>query len=150
MIGLSCIQAGQLCLKTGSSHLHCVVSSRAMTAPGTWGAYRGAPLPRIHFAEGGQCLVLPRPHDVHDFRPDMHCRSCNGCCCSVHSASSHSSTALANSSCGAHTDNNSLAIPFYDNISVEGEEHVSATREAAADSKLDAIYKGPIRDLWKS
>jgi ribulose-phosphate 3-epimerase len=54
MIGLSCIQAGQLCLITGSSHLHCVVSSQATTAPGTWGAYRGAPLPGINFAEGGQ------------------------------------------------------------------------------------------------
>ena len=26
MIGLGCIQPGQLCLITGSSHLHCVVS----------------------------------------------------------------------------------------------------------------------------
>lgn len=54
MIGLGCIHAGQLCLITGSSHLHCVVSSKATTAKGTWGAYRGAPLPGINFAEGGQ------------------------------------------------------------------------------------------------
>lgn len=54
MIGLGCIKPGQLCLITGSSHLHCVVSSQPSTAPGTWGAYRGAPLPGINFAEGGQ------------------------------------------------------------------------------------------------
>lgn len=54
MIGLGCIRAGQLCLITGSSHLHCVVTSKATTAPGTWGAYRGAPLPGLYFAEGGQ------------------------------------------------------------------------------------------------
>lgn len=39
---------------TGSSHLHCVVSSLPHTSPGIWGAYRGAPLPGINFAEGGQ------------------------------------------------------------------------------------------------
>lgn len=54
MIGLGCIYPGQLCLITGSSHLHCVVSSKPTTAQGTWGAYRGAPLPGINFAEGGQ------------------------------------------------------------------------------------------------
>jgi ribulose-phosphate 3-epimerase len=54
MIGLGCIHPGQLCLITGSSHLHCVVSSKPSTAPGTWGAYRGAPLPGLNFAEGGQ------------------------------------------------------------------------------------------------
>ncbi len=54
MIGLGCIKPGQLCLITGSSHLHCVVSSKPSTAPGTWGAYRGAPLLGINFAEGGQ------------------------------------------------------------------------------------------------
>ena len=54
MLGLGCINPGQLCLITGSSHLHCVVSSRPTTAAGTWGAYRGAPLPGINFAEGGQ------------------------------------------------------------------------------------------------
>lgn len=54
MIGLGCIHPGQLCLITGSSHLHCVVTSKPTTAPGTWGAYRGAPLPGINFAEGGQ------------------------------------------------------------------------------------------------
>lgn len=54
MIGLGCIYPGQLCLITGSSHLHCVVTDKPTTAPGTWGAYRGAPLPGINFAEGGQ------------------------------------------------------------------------------------------------
>ena len=43
-----------MCLITGSSHLHCVVSSTSSTAPGTWGAYKGAPLPGTCFAEGGQ------------------------------------------------------------------------------------------------
>jgi len=54
MIGLGCIHPGQLCLITGSSHLHCVVSSDASTSKGTWGAYIGAPLPGMYFAEGGQ------------------------------------------------------------------------------------------------
>lgn len=54
MIGLGCVQVGQLCLITGSSHLLCVVSSQPTNAAGTWGAYRGAPLPGLNFAEGGQ------------------------------------------------------------------------------------------------
>jgi len=54
MIGLGCIYPGQLCLITGSSHLHCVVTAQPNTAPGTWGAYRGAPLQGTNFAEGGQ------------------------------------------------------------------------------------------------
>ena len=54
IVGLGCTQPGQLCLITGSSHLHCVISSTSSTAPGTWGAYKGAPLPGICFAEGGQ------------------------------------------------------------------------------------------------
>jgi ribulose-phosphate 3-epimerase len=54
MVGLGCIAPGQLCLITGSSHLHCVVSAKPTSAPGTWGAYKGAPLPGINFAEGGQ------------------------------------------------------------------------------------------------
>jgi ribulose kinase len=54
MVGLGCIKAGQMCLITGSSHLHCVVTSNPMTAKGTWGAYKSCPLPGIHFAEGGQ------------------------------------------------------------------------------------------------
>ncbi len=54
MIGLGCIHPGQMCLITGSSHLHCVVSSIPATSKGMWGAYRGAPLPGINFAEGGQ------------------------------------------------------------------------------------------------
>jgi ribulose-phosphate 3-epimerase len=54
MVGLGCIRPGQMCLITGSSHLHCVVTDKAGAAPGTWGAYTGAPLPGLKFAEGGQ------------------------------------------------------------------------------------------------
>jgi ribulose-phosphate 3-epimerase len=54
MIGLGCIKPGQLCLITGSSHLHCVVSAKAKTSKGIWGAYKGAPLAHLNFAEGGQ------------------------------------------------------------------------------------------------
>jgi ribulose-phosphate 3-epimerase len=54
MVGLGCIYPGQMCLITGSSHLHCVVSSLPASSPGVWGAYTGAPLQGINFAEGGQ------------------------------------------------------------------------------------------------
>lgn len=54
MLGMGCIAPGQMSLITGSSHLHCVITSKPTTAPGTWGAYRGAPLPGLNFAEGGQ------------------------------------------------------------------------------------------------
>ena len=54
MIGLGTIRPGQLCLITGSSHLHCLITPTASSAPGTWGAYRGAPLAHLCFAEGGQ------------------------------------------------------------------------------------------------
>lgn len=54
MIGLGCVFDGKLCLITGSSHLHCVVTSQASRSKGIWGAYRGAPLPHLNFAEGGQ------------------------------------------------------------------------------------------------
>jgi ribulose-phosphate 3-epimerase len=54
MVGLGCIDPGQMCLITGSSHLHCVVSSVPASSPGVWGAYVGAPLQGINFAEGGQ------------------------------------------------------------------------------------------------
>lgn len=37
MVGLGCIYPQQLCLITGSSHLHCVVTSKPTTATGTWG-----------------------------------------------------------------------------------------------------------------
>ena len=37
MVGLGCIYPQQLCLITGSSHLHCVVTSQPTTAEGTWG-----------------------------------------------------------------------------------------------------------------
>eukprot|EP00980_Cylindrotheca_fusiformis_P009560 scaffold2101_cov127-Cylindrotheca_fusiformis.AAC.4 len=54
MLGLGCVNPGQLCLITGSSHLHCVVSSLPHTSSEIWGAYRGAPLPGVNFGEGGQ------------------------------------------------------------------------------------------------
>lgn len=54
MVGLGCVTPGKLCLITGSSHLHCVVTSQASRSKGIWGAYRGAPLPHLNFAEGGQ------------------------------------------------------------------------------------------------
>eukprot|EP01041_Mallomonas_annulata_P012183 gene12183-25579_t len=55
MIGLGCVHPGQLALITGSSHLHlCVAAAPPTHAPGVWGAYCGAPLPGLCFAEGGQ------------------------------------------------------------------------------------------------
>ncbi len=54
MIGLGAIHPGDLCLITGSSHLHCLITPYPTSASGTWGAYRGAPLPHLNFAEGGQ------------------------------------------------------------------------------------------------
>lgn len=54
MIGLGTIHPHQICLITGSSHLHCLITPSATSAPGTWGAYHGAPLPHLNFAEGGQ------------------------------------------------------------------------------------------------
>ena len=54
MVGNGCVAPGQLCLITGSSHLHCVVSSEPLTSKGIWGAYKGAPLSHLNFAEGGQ------------------------------------------------------------------------------------------------
>ena len=54
MLGLGATAPGQLALITGSSHLHLVCTSTPATASGVWGAYRGAPLPGLCFAEGGQ------------------------------------------------------------------------------------------------
>jgi len=54
MVGLGCIRPGQLCLITGSSHLHCAVTDNLQTSSEIWGPYPGAPLPHINFAEGGQ------------------------------------------------------------------------------------------------
>lgn len=54
MVGLGCIYPQQLCLITGSSHLHCVVTAKPATAKAAWGAYKGAPLAGTNFAEGGQ------------------------------------------------------------------------------------------------
>lgn len=54
MIGLGTVRPHQICLITGSSHLHCLLTPNVTSARGTWGAYRGAPLPHLNFAEGGQ------------------------------------------------------------------------------------------------
>eukprot|EP00804_Cyclotella_cryptica_P023945 CCRYP_010062-RA/>CCRYP_010062-RA protein AED:0.04 eAED:0.04 QI:117/1/1/1/1/0.8/5/1404/417 len=54
MVGLGTIHPHQLCLITGSSHLHCLVTPHPVSKSGMWGAYRGAPLPHLSFAEGGQ------------------------------------------------------------------------------------------------
>ena len=54
MLGLGATSPGQLALITGSSHLHLVCSATPATAAGVWGAYKGAPLPGLCFAEGGQ------------------------------------------------------------------------------------------------
>ena len=66
MVGLGCIGSGiahkpQLCLITGSSHLHCLVvpasdgqTGAASGKSGMWGPYQSAPLPGLAFAEGGQ------------------------------------------------------------------------------------------------
>jgi ribulose kinase len=54
MIGLGCIKKNELSLITGSSHLHLAISEHPATADGVWGAYKGAPLLGLCFAEGGQ------------------------------------------------------------------------------------------------
>lgn len=56
MVGLGCVRPGQLCLITGSSHLHCCVVDGTTATPDEsyWGPYRGAPLPGTAFVEGGQ------------------------------------------------------------------------------------------------
>lgn len=55
MIGLGSVAPNELSLITGSSHLHLAVSQSSATAAGVWGAYKGAPLIGLCFAEGGQC-----------------------------------------------------------------------------------------------
>jgi ribulose kinase len=40
MIGLGCIEPGQMALITGSSHLQLCVTNSASGAPGTWGAFQ--------------------------------------------------------------------------------------------------------------
>ena len=52
MIGLGCINPGQLALITGSSHLQLCVTDKEMGAIGTWGAYNGAPLKTLNVVEG--------------------------------------------------------------------------------------------------
>lgn len=56
MLGLGCVSPGDVCLITGSSHLHCAVvdPATARPSPSYWGPYRGAPLPGSSFVEGGQ------------------------------------------------------------------------------------------------
>ena len=52
MVGLGCIRTGQLCLITGSSHLHLCIGAKAEQshAKGIWGPYMGAPLIGLCFA----------------------------------------------------------------------------------------------------
>ncbi|KAL1524918.1 hypothetical protein AB1Y20_019796 [Prymnesium parvum] len=57
LVGLGAASTpGAVGLITGSSHLHLAVVDAASpaTARGVWGAYRGAPLPHLAMAEGGQ------------------------------------------------------------------------------------------------
>lgn len=54
MIGLGCIEDNQFCLITGSSHLHCLVTSQDRTSRTMWGTYVNAPITGINFVEGGQ------------------------------------------------------------------------------------------------
>ena len=57
LVGLgAATRPGAVGLITGSSHLHLAVVDAAAprTAPGVWGAYRGAPLASLAMAEGGQ------------------------------------------------------------------------------------------------
>lgn len=54
MIGLGVCEPGSLALITGSSHLHLAISDLPTTADGVWGAYKGAPMNGLCFAEGGQ------------------------------------------------------------------------------------------------
>lgn len=52
MIGLGCVQPGQLALITGSSHLQLCITDKDKGSMGTWGAYKGAPIKHLNVAEG--------------------------------------------------------------------------------------------------
>mmetsp|Transcript_1201 Transcript_1201/g.1956 ORF Transcript_1201/g.1956 Transcript_1201/m.1956 type:complete len:526 (-) Transcript_1201:280-1857(-) len=60
MVGLGCIEPGQVALITGSSHLHLCVHDTSdgtdgdVGRMGVWGLYRGAVTNEISFSEGGQ------------------------------------------------------------------------------------------------
>ncbi|GAB4814271.1 hypothetical protein N2152v2_001317 [Parachlorella kessleri] len=54
MVGLGVLQAGQLALLTGSSHLHLGMTDRTFHGHGIWGTYSDAVLPGLNIVEGGQ------------------------------------------------------------------------------------------------
>ena len=54
MIGLGAINAGQMALLTGSSHLHLGCTASTFHGPGIWGTYTDAVLPGVNIVEGGQ------------------------------------------------------------------------------------------------
>ncbi|CAG9464512.1 unnamed protein product [Pedinophyceae sp. YPF-701] len=53
-VGLNTLAEGQMCLLTGSSHLHLGSTARDLHGPGAWGTYRQAVIPGINVIEGGQ------------------------------------------------------------------------------------------------
>jgi len=54
MIGLGVVQAGQMALLTGSSHLQLGMSDHPLHGQGMFGSYSDAVLPGLHVVEGGQ------------------------------------------------------------------------------------------------
>ena len=54
MIGLGVLEAGQMALLTGSSHLHLGLTDRKFHGAGIWGTYTDALLPGLSIVEGGQ------------------------------------------------------------------------------------------------
>lgn len=54
MIGLGVVEAGEMGLITGSSHLQLGVAAREVHAPGVWGTYMDAVYPGKPIIEGGQ------------------------------------------------------------------------------------------------
>ena len=54
MIGLGVVEAGEMALITGSSHLHLGLSSRDIYKRGVFGSYRDAVYPGLNLLEGGQ------------------------------------------------------------------------------------------------
>ena len=54
MIGLGVVEAGELALITGSSHLHLGLSTHDVHKQGVFGSYRDAVYPGLNLLEGGQ------------------------------------------------------------------------------------------------
>lgn len=54
MIGLGVVEAGELALITGSSHLHLGLAKRDVHKRGVFGSYRDAVYPGLNLLEGGQ------------------------------------------------------------------------------------------------